>query len=379
VADAEQAGERRERRQGLLMGRFFGIPIYVSPSWFLVALIITVTFEPTARSVADQPVSYLVALTYAVLLYASVLVHELSHSVVARGFGLPVRAITLHILGGVSEIEREPRTPGREFLIAFAGPLLSLVLAGGGFLVIQLIPLPPVLWLLAQAVTLANLVVGVFNLLPGLPLDGGRIVRAAVWKITDHPRRATEVAGWIGRGLAVVVVLGAPLLTAALADDRPSLLSVVWAALIGGFIWVGAGQAIQAARIRERIPRLIARKLARPVTPVARDVPLAEAIRQVNEAGGGALVVVDPDGRPTGIVDEAAVRATPEDRRPWVEVGVLARSLEPELILSADLVGEDLIGALRLLPATEYLLVEADGGLAGVLAMADVDRVFAGT
>lgn len=361
------------------MGRFLGIPIYVSPTWFLVALIITVTFDPTARSVIDRPWSYLVAFTYAVLLYASVLVHELSHSVVARAFGLPVRAITLHILGGVSEIEREPRTPGREFLVAFAGPLLSLVLGGAGLLVVWLVPLPPVADLLAQALTVANLVVGVFNLLPGLPLDGGRIVRAAVWKVTGHPRRATEVAGWIGRGLALVVLFAAPLLSALLSgDNQPDLLSVLWAALIAGFIWVGAGQAIRAARIRERIPGLVARQLARPVTSVSREVPLAEAVRRVNEAGGGALVIVDAEGRPTGIVNEAAVAATPESRRPWVDVGAMARSLEPGLVLSADLAGEELIMALRRQPATEYLLVEPDGTLCGVLARADVERVFAG-
>lgn len=360
------------------MGRFFGIPVYVSPTWFLVAFIITVTFEPTAGRLVERPTSYLVAFTYAVLLYASVLIHELSHSVVARGFGLPVRAITLHILGGVSEIEREPRTPGREFLVAFAGPLMSLVLAGVGFLIYSAVPLPPVGQLLVAVLTLANLIVGLFNLLPGLPLDGGRIVRAAVWKVTGHPRRATEVAGWIGRGLAVVVLFGAPLLSVTYSEDTSKLLSVVWAALIAGFIWVGAGQAIKAARIKERIPRLVASQLARPATPVTGDVPLAEAIRRVNEAGGGALVVSDHEGKPTGIVSEAAVIATPESRRPWVDVASMARSIEPELVLSADLSGEDLILAIRLRPASEYLLVDADGELFGVLVTADVDRAFAG-
>jgi Zn-dependent protease len=360
------------------MGRLFGIPIYVSPTWFLVAFIITVTFEPTPGRLVERPASYFVAFTYAVLLYASVLIHELSHSVVARAFGLPVRAITLHILGGVSEIEREPRTPGREFLIAFAGPLMSLVLAAAGFLVYSVVPLPPVGELLVAVLMVANLIVGVFNLLPGLPLDGGRIVRAAVWKITGHPRRATEVAGWIGRGLAVLVLFGAPLLTGMYSEDSSRLLSVIWAALIAGFIWVGAGQAIKAARIKERIPRLVASQLARPATAVAGDVPLAEAIRRVNEAGGGALVVSDHAGKPTGIVSEAAVMETPESRRPWVDVASMARSLEPGLVLSADLAGEDLIIAIRRRPASEYLLVDGDGELFGVLVTADVDRAFAG-
>src|SRR3954464_13174519 len=139
------------------MGRPFGIPVYVTPTWFIVALVITVMFEPQVAQHVSRPLSYLVALAYAVLLSASVLLHEIAHSVVARRFGMPVRAITLHILGGVSEIESEPRTPGREFLVAAAGPLVSLVLGVGGYATLVLVPLPDVAVLLVEALTLANL------------------------------------------------------------------------------------------------------------------------------------------------------------------------------------------------------------------------------
>ncbi|GLY76364.1 peptidase M50 [Actinoallomurus iriomotensis] len=357
------------------MGRPFGIPIYVSPTWFIVAIVITVMFEPQVAQHVQRPVSYLVALTYAVLLYASVLVHEIGHSVVARCFGLPVRAITLHILGGVSEIEEEPRTPGREFLVAAAGPVLSLGLAVGGYAALLLVPMPDVTVLLIEALTLANLIVGVFNLLPGLPLDGGRLVRAAIWKITGRRRTATVAAGWAGRVVAVTVLILGAALSATGGGDR--WLTVIWAALVASFIWVGAGEAIRVARIRDRIPLLNARALARRAVSVAQDTPLAEAVRRAQEAGAGAIVVVGRDDDPVGIVSETAVIATPEHRRPWVDTASLTRTLDPGMILSADITGEDLVAAVNRVPASEYLLVEPTGEMYGVLVAQDLAKTFA--
>src|SRR5262249_46641006 len=150
---------------------------------------------------------YVVAAAFVVLLYASVLVHELSHSVVARGFGLPVRRILLYPLGGFSEIEREPPTPGREFLVSAAGPAVSLALAAGGYALYRGGNPHGVLRVLLFQLIVANVLVGIFNLLPGLPLDGGRMLRAGVWKLTGRPGQATVVAAWAGRVLAVAVLV----------------------------------------------------------------------------------------------------------------------------------------------------------------------------
>ena len=142
------------------------------------------------------------------LLYASVVAHELSHSLVAKRFGLPVNRITLHILGGVSEIGEEPPTPRREFAVAAAGPALSLVVGGVAYALYQALEPYTVVWVLVQALAYANLLVGVFNLLPGLPLDGGRILRAIVWAVTGNPIAATRVAARAGQGLAGLLMLG---------------------------------------------------------------------------------------------------------------------------------------------------------------------------
>lgn len=361
------------------MGRPFGIPIYVSPTWFIVAAFITYSFQSVVASLLPDlstPLTYVVAFVFAVLLYVSVLLHELAHCVVARMYGLPVRRITLYLLGGVSEIEREPETPGREFMVAFAGPLLSLGLAGIGFAASRLIAPDTVLGVLILQLWFANLIVGVFNLLPGLPLDGGRMLRAGVWKITRKPVSGTIAAAWAGRALAVGLVVFT-VWSALVTGQEPSLM-LVWSVLLAAFIWFGATQALRSARVRARIPAVNARALARRAIAVTGDVPLAEALRRAAEARAGAMVVVDHEGHPTGIVNEVAVEATPENRRPWVTAGSLSRNLEPSLVLAADLEGEPLIDAMRESPAGEYLLVERGGEIFGVLATSDVNRVFSG-
>ncbi|MFF5205499.1 site-2 protease family protein [Streptosporangium sp. NPDC000396] len=361
------------------MGQPFGIPVYVSPTWFIVAAFITITFQGVVTAQLPElstPMTYLVSFVFAVLLYVSVLLHELAHCVLARMYGLPVRRITLYFLGGVSEIEREPETPGREFMVAFAGPLLSLGLAGLGFVAYRFVEPDTILGVLIFQLWLANLMVGIFNLLPGLPLDGGRMLRAGVWKVTRNPGSGTIAAAWVGRGLAVLLIAW-PVGLALMSGQTPGSM-LIWSVLLASFIWFGATQALRGARVRARIPQVSARALARRAIAVTGDVPLAEALRRATEAQAGAMVVVDHEGRPTGIVNEVAVEATPQSRRPWVTAGSLSRSLEPSLVLAADLSGESLIDAMREAPAGEYLLVERNGDVFGVLATSDVNRMFSG-
>ena len=348
--------------------------MYVSPYWFVIAGIFVVVYAADLSAAISGYTRYLVAAAFVVLLYLSVLVHELSHSVVARGYGLPVRRILLYPLGGISEIEREAPTPGREFAVAGAGPALSLVLAGIGWVAARLVPYG-VTGLVIRELMWANFVVGLFNLLPGLPLDGGRMLRAVIWKLTKRPTTATIAAAWAGRGLAIAVFAVPFFFSGFVGGD---FVSMIWVVVIAGFMWTGATQSIKATRFRERLPALQARRLARKAISVPASTPLSEAIRQADEAGARAVVVVDHDGKPIAIVNEAAVTATPPERRPWVDAGSMARSVDPGLILNADLQGMALLDAIRRSPATEYLLVESSGEVAGVLTTRDLDQVFAG-
>ena len=369
--------QRRDADPGIVLARPFGIPVYISPYWFVIAGVFIFVYANDLASTLHGPTRFVVAAAFVVLLYASVLVHELSHSVVARGYGLPVRRILLYPLGGFSEIEREPQTPGREFVVSAAGPGLSLLLAAGGWGLTHVVASGTIAGTLVSQLMWANLVVGGFNLLPGLPLDGGRMLRAVIWKATGRPGTSTIAAAWAGRVLALglFVLVLAPPVQARIGGD---LVTVVWIAVIAAFMWTGAGQAIKATRFRERLPALQARKLARKAVSVSADTPLAEAIRRADESKARAVVVVDHDDKPIAILTETAVRATPEQRRPWIEAGALARTLEPDMVLSADLSGMALLEAIRRAPATEYLLVEPSGQVYGVLAARDVDHAFAG-
>ncbi|MFJ9949046.1 site-2 protease family protein [Kitasatospora sp. NPDC091207] len=368
-----------DRRSGILMGRPFGVPVYVTPSWFVIAALITWVFGGQLEHVLPGlgATRYLVAFFFAVAFYGSVLIHELAHTVVALRYRLGVRRIRLQFLGGVSEIEKEAESPWREFWLAFVGPLLSLVLGGVFYLGVQAVELSSVPGVLLTGLMVSNLVVAAFNLLPGLPLDGGRMLRAVVWAVTGRPMAGTVAAAWVGRALAVAVLIGLPLLGAARGVERTTtdtLVDAVLAAVLAVIIWNGAGAGVHQARLKEVLPGLRLRDLVRRVVEVTADTPLGEALRRVREAQAGALVVIDGRGEPIGLVRESQVREVPEHRRPWVAVGALSRDLEPGLRLPVDLAGEDLLRALQASPATEYLVVEPDGRVYGVATLSDIEQ-----
>ncbi|MBR7672534.1 site-2 protease family protein [Streptomyces daliensis] len=382
--DKQEKGERSRTGGGILMGRPFGVPVYVAPSWFLVAALITWVFGGQLDRVLPHlgALRYLIALFFAVAFYASVLVHELAHTVAALRFKLPVRRIQLQFFGGVSEIEKESETPGREFVLAFVGPLLSLVLAGVFYVGMKVVEPGTVPGVLLAGLMVSNLIVAAFNLLPGLPLDGGRMLRALVWKLSGRAMTGTVFAAWTGRALAIAVLIGLPLATHAggFTEDGlsgvDSLTDALLAAILAAIIWTGAGNSLRMARLREHLPELRARALTRRAVPVHADTPLSEALRRANEAGARALVVVDGRGGPISLVREAAIVGVPEHRRPWVAVSTLAQDLKEGMRVRAELAGEELLDHLRATPATEYLVVEDTGEIYGVLSTGDVEKAF---
>lgn len=358
------------------LGTIAGIDVTVSNSWFLIIALIAVVMGPQIQDVEPTlgGLAYVAAAAYAILLYMSVLLHEVSHAVAARSFGMHVFSINLHFLGGATEIEGESETPWREFVIAVVGPLTS-ILVGGVCWVVGREFEPGIIHLTVMTLAVANLIVGALNLVPGLPLDGGRVLQAAVWAISGKRSVGAVVAAWGGR-IAAVAVAAIPSVILPALDREASASDWIISLMIAGFLWQGATQALAMTKVRSKLPALQARKLARSAIGVPPDLPLAEAIRRAQEANAGSVVVVANDGRPMGIVNEAAVVSTPPERRPWLPVGDLARRLEDGLAISADLSGEPLLRAMNSTPATEYVLLEPDGTIFGVLVTADVDAAF---
>lgn len=365
------------RRSGPLSVTVAGIPVSVPWSGILGALLIAWLWSPQfAVPGVSTTAQYLLAAAFAVLLYLSILVHEAAHALAARSFGYRVTGIVLWVLGGFTVYERERTTPGREAVVASSGPVVTALIALACWVGMRAVAGDPGSWayLLLEALAFGNGFMAFYNLLPGLPLDGGAVVKALVWKVSGSEETGTVVAGWCGRVVAVAVLL-VPLGLVAALGGEPSLGLALTAAVFAALLWSGAGAAIQRGRMEARLPALTAAALARRAVPVERDLPLAEALRRMGVAGAGGLVVVEPDGRPIGIVQEAAVAATPEQRRPWVPVSSVARRLDPGAVVAVDLVGRALLEAMQAHPAGEYLVVDAEGRVVGVLATADVDRV----
>ena len=366
------APARRHERGTLRIGSINGVDVLVKTSWLLIALLIAWLFAPRLQQEAPELGSwaYLGGFAFAVLLTLSLLLHEASHALMAQHYRLPVESITLHFIGGVTAIEGEPETPRQEALISGVGPVTSLAV-GGAALGLSTVTPDGLLHFVVSALAAWNLVIGVLNLLPGIPLDGGRVLRALVWKVGGDAHRGTVVAGWAGRGVAVLALF-TPVITRALGL-QPAPTDWLFAIIIGWFLWTAASASIVSGRLRSRLQ---ARRLARRTLTVPEDLPVAEAVRRAQEVRAGSVVTVDPQGRPVGLVNETAVAATPEERRPWVTVGAVSRTLGSGLTLPADSSGEELVRAMQRAPSSEYLLLEPDGSLYGVLVTQDVDAAF---
>lgn len=361
------------------IGRIAGADVLVSTSWFFVAALIAVLVSPRIEQVEPGlgVWKYVAGLVFAVILYLSVLLHEASHAFMARHYGHRVLSITLHFLGGMTSIDSEARSPRQEFMIAVVGPLTSIAV-GGAAVGLWFVTPEGVLQVAVEGLAGANLLVGVLNLVPGLPLDGGRVLRSLVWALSGSAHRGTIVAGWGGR-LIALAVLSWPIFQFQLLGVRPQLVDYLLVFVIGLFLWTGATASMTHARMRRRIPTLAAAPLARRSLTVPEDLPLAESVRRAQTVQAGSIVTLAPDGSPVGVVSESALVATPEDRRPWMPTSAVARALEDGMTLPVGITGEALILAITRRPAEEYVLLADDGSVHGVLSTRDVDRAFRGS
>ncbi|WP_010525036.1 site-2 protease family protein [Nesterenkonia sp. F] len=228
--------------------RIAGIPLRLRASWLIVAAAIVLLFGPQVARIFPElgAGAYAVALAYAGLLLVSVLAHELAHALSARAFGWPSTEIELNLWGGHTEFLAADSTPTKSLAVSLAGPAANLVIAGIGWWLIETFTPVGVLGMLASVTVLMNFLVGVFNLLPGLPLDGGRLVESTVWAVTGSQRRGALAAGWAGRVVVAGLVVAAVWLL--IGDGGTNLVVVVVAAMVSFFLWQGASDTVAAAR-----------------------------------------------------------------------------------------------------------------------------------
>lgn len=359
--------------RGLRIGSLVGVPIIVARSWLVIAAVVTLLFAGPVATLTDvsRPVAYLVALGYALLLFVSVLVHEVAHAWSARLVGMPASHVVINLWGGHTQFEGESTSPGRSFFVAVVGPVSNGLLAAAAWGLAAVTALDGVPGLLLSALAVTNALVAGFNLVPGLPLDGGRLLEAAVWRVTGRRATGTLVAGWAGRAFAVALgvwVLVLPLLQ----GRRPELLSVVWVGLIGVFLWQGATASIQVARVRLRTPSLSVAALALPAVAVPGSASVQEVLALASAAGVREVVLLDRVGRPAALLDPAAADSVPADRADVVPAHSAARVLPEGAVVPAATTGDDVLQVLRRVPASQYAVTDPAGRVVGVLHTADV-------
>jgi Zn-dependent protease/CBS domain-containing protein len=358
-------------RGAVQIGRFLGVPLYLSSSWLIIGVAVTFGFADVFRTAvdgADGAVPYLLALAFAVLSVLSVLGHELGHVVAALALGLRVRRVFIFLLGGVSDIHPEPTRAGQELMVSAAGPLASGAIGAVAWLGTLGTAEHSALGVELRLLVWSNLIIAVFNALPGLPLDGGRVLRAAIWGLTHSRLTGTRVAAWGGRILAVLVAVGGVLFER--GDLR--LITVGLAVALGAFMWMGASQSLASAEMTARLPHLSSTTLLRRAIWVHADTPVDQAMRRLYETGARAIVVTDRADRPVAVVSEARITAVAESARAWTDVSEVADPVGAVHPLPLGLSGRDLLAACQVHPAGEYVVIDATGRGVGVLAMSDL-------
>lgn len=356
------------RQDGIPLGRILGIPVVLAWSWFIIAAFVVIVFGPQVADLypALGPGAYGVAFAYAVLLAGSVLIHEMAHALSARRFGWPTTRIVLNLWGGHTQFENFAASPGRSLIVALAGPAANLVLALLGWGALLLVEPTGVANLLANILIWANFLVAAFNVLPGLPLDGGRIVESAVWRATGSQEKGTVAAGWSGRVISVGIV-AAVVLIPLLAGSQPGTVTVIVAVVMGGFLWLGASSAISNARMRLRLPEVSAGRLKHPAVGVLAGTSVHQVKRLLADRPGVDVVLTDPNGLPEAVVDRGALTAVPDSQADRTPANAVARALAPGAYVPEFAEGQELVQYLARLAGSEYAVMNRQGVVTGLL------------
>lgn len=379
-------------RGGLRVAHIFGINIRIDWSWLLIFVLITWNLSAVFANIHSDWGAWLtwgMALVAAILFFGSVLLHELAHSLVAKARGIPVRSIRLFLFGGVSNIEREPPSPGAEFVMALVGPLTSIALG----LVLVLIAsagaapmgdavsdptqvvaeLNPATTLLAWLGSI-NILLGFFNLIPGFPLDGGRVVRSIFWAITGNLRRATRWASWLGQGIAwLMIVAGiAMVFGVQIPIFGQGLTGGLWLVFIGWFLNSSAIASYRQVVIQDILEDVPVQRVMRSSPPtVSSGITVDELVHDgIMATDDHAFPVID-DSQLVGLVTLEDVRSVSRDNWDRTTVGEIMTGVGDLVTVTAD---DDAAEAMTKLQRRDVrqLPVMRNGSLAGLLRRRDL-------
>lgn len=379
-------------RSGLTIGRLFGIRINIDWSWLLIFLLVTWNLGAAFGNIHPEWGEVLrwgIAVSASLLFFLSVLAHEMAHSLVARAQGVPVKSITLFLFGGVSNIQREPPSPRDEFFITVVGPITSIIIglvvttAGSALtsqvtditlgdpeaLASQLSPLATILLWLGPI----NIVIGLFNLVPGFPLDGGRLLRSALWAVTDDLRRATRWATWIGQGVGwLIIIAGIAMVFGFTLPFFGTGLGGLWLAFIGWFLSTAASQSYRKVVIND----------------ILEDVPVSHLMLKNPPTISGASSVsslvydymmgtdehafpVTQDDQMIGLVTLNDIRKVPRDDWETLPVRNIMTPLDQLSTLSPDEEADDALNELQRRDVRQLPVLD-NGQISGLLRRRDI-------
>jgi Zn-dependent protease len=359
------------------IGNLFGIPFFINPSWFFVLGLVTWSYGSSLTQfpqlVGVMP--WLLGLVAALLLFSSVLAHELGHSFVAISQGIPVKSITLFIFGGLATLEKESETPLQAFLVAIAGPLVSLLLFGAFTLVTASLPLSLPIKAVVSLVAYINLVLAVFNMIPGLPLDGGNVLKAIVWKITGNPNKGVIFAGRVGQVIGwIAITLGI------LSILDISQVGSIWTLLIGTFLLQNAGFAAQSATVQDKLSQYTAADAVIGDSPIVNDnLSIREFVNNyvIGQERWTKFLVVDGAGQLTGAITTEDLKQIPTSE--WNDI-YLDKMIQP--VPETDTIAADtsLLEVAKLFETTkvrELVVINAEGKALGLLEKASIINLMA--
>ncbi|MPZ22987.1 MAG: CBS domain-containing protein [Dehalococcoidia bacterium] len=372
-------------RNNLTVGSIFGVPIGINYSWFLtlglITLFLGLQIFPLMLPNEAPAVQWGLSLATAFAFFASVLVHEMAHALVARAFKVPVSGITLFVLGGVAQIEREARSAAAEFTITVVGPLMSFLLAALFFVIWVATgssdSTGSIVW---EWLWLINLAVGVINLAPASPFDGGRLLRSALWGLTGNFQTASRIAGWFGQGLGyALVIIG----LASLAQfpgwpiDAGPLLEL-WLILIGLFIENSARNSYQQVMINDLLAsRTAADVMAREYELIESDVSVEQVMEQVFAEDAQSFAFVTENSHVVGLLSRAAARAVADDERPQTTVESIMTPARDVRVVNSDDHLYDVLVSMDEATVSAMPVIEG-GKLAGVVSSDQIDRLVNG-
>lgn len=352
----------------LRVGTLFGIPFYIHPSWLLILGLVTLSYGGSLAPLFPASAGvlpWLLGLTTALLMFASVLAHELGHSFVAIAQGIEVKSITLFLFGGLANLDKESRTPAGAFGVAIAGPAVSLLLFGL-LTVLKSVSGLAVPWIaLLSLLASINLALALFNLIPGLPLDGGNILKALVWKVTGNPYKGTKFAAIAGKIIGAIAIAAGVFPVLAIGS-----FGTIWYAVIGWFLLQNAGRAAQSADISDRMSQLTAEDAVTPDSPIVSE---QLSLRQfantyvIGQRQWRQYLVTNAAGHLTGTLSVDDLQRIPVETWPQVEVKELVQPHKREATISAESSLLDAVKVLEERKLAELSVIDDAGHLLGLL------------